>query len=113
MACVPRQALLREIADLQEASEVKFKRRPYQKHLDCVTKFDFVFQILTRPLPYGLMKDLANLTHIAYTTICTWPNQLRVIPTWRPSRSHYKDAKKCSLMQKKCSSSILLPELCR
>jgi hypothetical protein len=92
MARVPRQALLREIADLQETTEVKFKRRPYQKHLDCVTKLDFVFQILTRPLPSGSMKDLANLTHIAYTTICTCGNQLRIDPTWRSSCSHAKDA---------------------
>jgi hypothetical protein len=71
VARVSREALLREIADLQEASEIKFKRPTYQKHLDCVIKLDFIFQIRTRRLPYASMKDLANLTHIAYTIVCT------------------------------------------
>jgi hypothetical protein len=94
MAHVPRQALLRDIADLQEASEVKFKRHPYQKHLNCLTKLDFVFQILARPLPSSSMKDLADLPHIAFPPISTWRNQLRIDPTWRPSRSHCKNAKR-------------------
>jgi hypothetical protein len=57
--------------------------------MDHLPELEFVFDALTQPLPRGAMVDLANLTHVPYTTLCTWRSNLLVDPNWRPSHASH------------------------